>query len=103
MAAKYKKLISDYCAARGITIPPGFGRNTPNHFAVIRMDIAPPKLVATTWLKVSDVLDYIENQLMAELGERTASSIQILDFKVNEVLAYAGTKRLERVGTLQTQ
>src|SRR3954464_13762685 len=49
MAQTYKKLILDYCTLRSITVPVGFGRNSPGRFAVIRTDQAPPKLVATTW------------------------------------------------------
>ena len=101
MAAKYKKLISDYCADRGISVPPGFGRNTPGHLVVIRTDLSPSKLVATTWLKISDLLYYIENQLMTELGESTADSINILDFKAGEVLIYRGSGKLEKGGSLQ--
>jgi len=103
MAAKFKTLITGYCTSRGITIPPGYGRNSPNRFAVVRIDLLPPKLIATTWFKVGDVLDYIENQLDRELGEKTGSSIQILDFKTGESLAYTGKGQLQRIGPFAIQ
>lgn len=99
MAAKYKNLISDYCTVNGIVIPPGFGRNTPSRYVIIRTHTMPPKLVATTWSNVADVLHYIQHHLAPELGDALATSIQVLDFKTAEVLAYNGSRQLNRVGT----
>ena len=99
MAAKYKKLISDYCTANGIAVPPGFGRNTASRYAIIRTHTTPAKLVATTWFKVADVLYYIQHQLAPELGDALSTAIQILDFQTAEVLAYNGSQQLNRIGT----
>jgi hypothetical protein len=99
MAAKYKKLIADYCGANGITVPPGFARNRPSRYAIIRTHQTPPKLIATTWFAVADVLYYIQHHLAPELGDTLAESIQILDFKTTEILAYNGGKQLNPIGT----
>jgi hypothetical protein len=99
MAAKYKKLITDYCEANGITVPPGFARNTPSRYAIIRTHQTPPKLIATTWFAVADVVYYIQHHLAAELGDGLSVSIQILDFETAEILAYNGSKQLNRIGT----
>ena len=99
MAATYKKLISEYCAANGITVPPGFGRNRPSRYAIIRTHHTPPKLVVTTWFAIADVLYFIQHQLASEFGDQLPSSIQILDFKTAETLEYNGAKQLNRVGT----
>jgi hypothetical protein len=99
MAAKYKKLITDYCETNGITVPPGFARNTPSRYAIIRTHQTPPKLIATTWFAVADVLYYIQHHLAAEFGDALSASIQILDFQTAEVLAYNGSKQLNRIGT----
>ena len=102
MASKYHDLITDYCVARGISVPAGFGRNTPSRYAIVRAHLAPPKLVATTWFKVADVLYYIEHHLAPESGETLTASIQILDLQAGELLAYHGGERLEYVGPLPT-
>lgn len=99
MAKKYKKVIADYCEANGITVPPGFARNTPSRYAIIRTHRTPPKLIATTWFAVADVLHYVQHHLAPELRDALAESIQILDFQTAEVLAYNGCKHLNRIGT----
>jgi hypothetical protein len=99
MPLKYKRLITNYCAAQGIAIPSGFARNTPSRYAIIRTDLRPAKLVATTWFKTADVQHYIEHFLQPELGEALSRSIRILDFQEAEELAYNGRKRLDRVAT----
>jgi hypothetical protein len=43
------------CALLSVAVPPGFGRNAPGRYVIIRTDFAPPKLVATTWRKVADM------------------------------------------------
>jgi hypothetical protein len=97
MAAKYKKLITEYCEANGITVPPGFARNTPSRYVIIRTHQTPSKLIATTWLKVADVLYYIRHHLSPELGDALSESVQILDFKTGEILAYNGSQQLNRI------
>ena len=99
MAFKYKPLIQGYCARHGIDVPPGFGRNTPSRYAIIRTHLTPPKLIAMTWFKTADVIYYIEHFLQPELGDTLAQSIRILDFQDCEELSYTGGKRLDRVGT----
>ena len=99
MGAKYKKLILDYCTANGIAVPPGFSRNTPSHYAIVRTHVTPPKLVATTWFKTADVLYYIQHHLVPELGDALSASIQILDFQTAEVLTYDGSNKLRRDAT----
>ena len=99
MAEKYKRLITNYCQHHGIAIPPGFGRNTPSRYVIIRINSTPQKLIATTWFKVADVLYHIDHVLLSEFGEKLAQSIRILDFQESEELAYSGGKRLHRVAT----
>jgi hypothetical protein len=82
----------------GILILAGFARQTPSRYVIIRTDITPPTLFATTWFKTADVHYYIEHFLHPELGEALAQSIRILDFQENEELGYTGGKRLNRVG-----
>jgi hypothetical protein len=100
MPTKYKQLIEEYCAQHGIAVPPGFARNTPCRYAIIRTNLTPPKLIATTWSKTADVLYYIEHFLQPELDAAMAGSIRIFDFKEGVELAYAGGKQLGRIGTL---
>ena len=97
MPSKYKHLIEDYCAKQGITVPPGFARNTPSRYVIIRTHLTPPKLIATTWFKTADIIYYIEHFLAPELGDVLPQSIRILDFQEGEELAYTGSRRLDRV------
>ncbi|HEX7858755.1 MAG TPA: hypothetical protein VF773_00355 [Verrucomicrobiae bacterium] len=97
MPSKYKPLIEAYCARHGIAVPPGFARNTPSRYAIIRTHLTPPKLIATTWFKAADVLYYIEHFLQPELGEALPQSIRILDFQECEELAYTGSKQLVKI------
>ena len=97
MPPKYKRLIENYCARHGIAVPPGFARNTPGRYAIIRTHLTPPKLIATTWIKTADVHYYIEHFLKPELGDALSQSIRILDFQDAEELAYTGGMRLDRV------
>ncbi len=99
MPKKYERLIEDYCARNGITVPPGFARLTPSRYVIIRTHLSPPKLIAKTWFKTADVVYYIEHFLLPELGPALAQSIRILDFQEGEELAYTGGNRLDRVGT----
>jgi hypothetical protein len=99
MPAKYERLIGDYCARHGISVPPGFARLTPSRYAIVRTHLTPPKLIAKTWFKTADVHYYIEHFLLPELGDGLSQSIRILDFQQGEELAYTGGKRLDRVAT----
>jgi len=103
MPPKYQRLIEAYCERAGVSLPPGFARHTPSRYAIIRIHITPPKLVATTWFKVADVLYHIEHALLPELGDTLSKSIRILDFEQGHELAYTGGRRLTRVGTFATE
>jgi len=96
MPGKYTQLISEYCAERGIRVPPAF--KTAQRYAIIRTHLTPPKLIAKTWFNAEDVIYYLEHFLLTELGDRLSDSIQILDFKDNKILTYTGGKRLQRSG-----
>ncbi|QIF00365.1 hypothetical protein [Roseimicrobium sp. ORNL1] len=96
MPSTYRRLITAYCDAHGVTIPPGFGRNTPSRFAIIRADTSPPKLVAVTWFKQEDVHYYIDRFLKPELGESFMQSIRILDFKEGCELVDEGGARFKK-------
>ena len=97
-----KKRIEAYCAEHGVTIPVGFGRNTPSRYAIIRRDTGTPKLVAKTWFKHEDVAYYAQNTLIPELGADFHLSVDILDFKDGHRLRFTGSTRLE-VGYQFTQ
>jgi hypothetical protein len=89
---KYTKLIAEYCAQRGYTVPAGFFRRSASHLCVVRMDVSPPKLVATTWFKREDVVYYAEHNTPKESAPR----LRIFDFKTNEELEHTGGKALKR-------
>lgn len=84
MAESYSKRIRNFCERNGVDIPPGFGRNPANRYAVIDTCKIPPRLVATTWLKQEDLLYYVKRH-------PTPDSLQILDFKSSQELALQGT------------
>lgn len=94
-AISIKKRIETYCAEHGVTIPGGFGRNTPSRYAIIRRDTDTPKLVAKTWLKHEDVAYYVQNNLIPELGSDFHLSVDILDFKDGHRLRFTGSTRLQ--------
>jgi hypothetical protein len=102
MAKRYQGLIELYCALRSVAVPPGFGRNAPGRYAIIRTDFSPPKLVATTWRKVADVVYYIERFLVPELGDSISQSVRILDFRERRELVYVGERRLRETATFST-
>jgi hypothetical protein len=89
-----KKQIELHCAEYGITIPGGFGRNTPSRYAIIRRDTGIPKLVAKTWFKHEDIAYYVQNTLIPELGSDFHLAVDILDFKDGHRLRYNGSNRL---------
>ncbi len=97
MARKFEGLILDYCGHHGIEVPPGFGRNSPSRYAIVRVDREPPRLVARTWFKTADVLHYVVTVVVPELGEQAPQALRILDFKDCVELSYIlGSKRLVR-------
>jgi hypothetical protein len=98
MPSKYKKLIRDFCSREGIQVPGGFGRHTPGRYVVVRIDKVPHVLTATTWSKTSDVIYYVENFLVPELGDKLSTSIRLLDFQQGDELGYAGSSRLVKLG-----
>jgi|SRR5436190_9932591 len=97
MPTKYERLVGDYCARHGITVPPGFARLTPSRYVIIRTHNTPPKLIAKTWFKTADVVYYIKHFLLPELGESLSRSIRILDFQKGEEFAFTGGERLDKV------
>jgi hypothetical protein len=99
MPRKYERLIRNYCVREGITVPPGFARLTPSRYVIVRIQPSPSKLIAKTWFKTADVVYYIENFLVPELGDELDQSIRILDFEIGEELTYTGGQRLNRVSS----
>ena len=100
MPQKYKTLILDYCAKYSIFVPAGFGRNSPSHFVVIRTDLTPPKLVATTWFKQADVIYYFEHFLVPQIGVDAAVLASVIDFKDKRKFRYTKSNTLEADGSL---
>ena len=94
MPRTYRSLILDYCDRHSVTVPPGFGRNTPGRYAVIRTDQMPAKLVATTWLKQEDVVYYFEHFILPQLGDEIAATLHVLDFKEGRRLRFGSARRL---------
>ena len=90
-----KKRIETYCVEHGVSIPGGFGRNSPSRYAIIRRDGGTPKLVAKTWFKHEDVAYYVQNTLIPELGPDFHLSVGILDFKDGRRLRFTGSNRLQ--------
>lgn len=101
MASKYEQLIRSYCSAQGVTIPAGFARRKANPIVVIRTDLSPAKLVATTWFKVEDVVYYLQHLVVPEIGESAAQHLPVLDFKSGRELRFTGGARLKELGPLQ--
>ena len=97
MKPRYKTRIEDYCKANSIVVPGGFGRNTPARYVLVRTDIAPPKIVATTWSKQEDVVYYIRKFIVGEIGEEKAMQLDILDFDSGRRLRFNGTAALTSV------
>ena len=100
MPITYKRKILDFTAKHGIFVPAGFGRNSPNRYALIRTDKSPKKLVATTWLKHEDVAYYFEHFLIPEIGTNEAKEMDIYDFKEMKRFRYTGTSRLSEIGNI---
>ena len=92
MASKFESLIRKYCYANGITIPVGFGRNTPSRYSIVLLD-SPPKLVAATWSKLADVAYFVEGHAQRNRVPAVGSHLRILDFKDLTELSYLGKAR----------
>ena len=99
MKPRYETRIRVYCEQHGIDVPPAFGRNSPSRYAIVRMDCTPPKLVATTWFKTTDVVYYIE-YISGIDKSQVGTALQILDFSEGVVLLYSGGRRLRRGQTV---
>jgi hypothetical protein len=69
---------------------------------ISRTEFAPPKLVATTWRKIADVVYYIERFLVPELGDSITQSVRILDFRERREIVYVGGRRLRETATFST-
>jgi hypothetical protein len=95
MASKFESLIRKYCEANGITIPVGFGRNTPSRFAVVLLE-TPPKLVATTWFKLADVAYFINGLATPDQPSGVSQALRVLDFKELTELVHSGKSRFTK-------
>lgn len=100
LAAKPNDIVTDYCLRNNISIPAGFGRLPARRYALVRQDRKPAKLVALTWLRIADVIQYIHQSLRPELGAAVSGSIRILDFEAGAEFIIKQDDQLERVGTL---
>jgi hypothetical protein len=89
MPEKYKDRIEVYCKQAGIEIPIGFYRHSASRYAVIDLELTPPKLVAKTWFKQEDAVYYLVN---LSAGRKT----RVLDFKERCELVFNGKSTLER-------
>jgi hypothetical protein len=77
-------------------------RRSHQRDTIIRTVFAPPKLVATTWRKVADVVYYIERFLVPELGDSISRSVRILDFRERRELVYVAGRRLRETAAFST-
>jgi hypothetical protein len=82
---RHEAQIRDWCSRNAVSIPAGFGRNTPGYLALVKEASDGRSLVATTWGKLADVTYYIENLLLKADPE---SRFEVLDFKKKIVLGY---------------
>ena len=89
MTEKYSNKIEEYCAQKGIKIPPGFYRHSASRYAVVVISELQAKLVAKTWFNQEDVVYYLKNQ-----GKE--KELVILDFKELEELKFDGSNKLVR-------
>jgi hypothetical protein len=80
-ARKYNPIIRKYCEANGIDKPPAFDRHTASRYAVVRIDVSPPRLSAKTFFKKEDLHYYIKS-VMKDLGltDGGALPLCVLDF-----------------------
>ena len=85
---KYTNLIRDFCTAKGIDIPVGFGRHAANRYAAIDHSTEPAKLIARTWFTMVDVVYFLRSNADCRFT--------IIDFKDGIELIDTGGKRLKR-------
>ena len=88
-----KSRIEAYCNENAIAVPTGFGRHPPSRYAVIKKIDDAWKLVATTWITVSDVIHYLDHFC-------TNTEFRIFDFKKSRELKRRGTQQLEEKGSI---
>lgn len=84
--SKYQQIIEEHCSKYAVTIPTGFYRRTAGHLAIIKRSGNEKQLVATTWVKSADVINYLTNY-----GNEQC---QIYDFKKGVELVWSGAKSL---------
>ncbi|KID58862.1 hypothetical protein JF50_03165 [Pseudoalteromonas luteoviolacea] len=84
--SKYQQIIEEHCSKEAVTIPTGFYRRSAGHLAVIKYSGTQKQLVATTWTKSADVINYLTNY-----GNEHC---QINDFKKGIELVWNGAKSL---------
>ena len=98
MKGKYSKIIQEYCERESIEIPPGFGRRSASHLAVIRYDGVGPKLVAKTFFKKEDLHYYVVSTLcQLQPADDRSIPARVIDFKENtffKVLSDGGLVQL---------
>ncbi|MDQ8192751.1 hypothetical protein [Roseibacillus persicicus] len=99
MATSNKTKIREYCDQHGIFVPVGFERRSASRYAIIRRDLDPPKLVATTWFNQKDAVYFIENTLIEEIKADINDVVDILDFKDAKRFLYRASGALEQDGT----
>ncbi len=92
--SKYQKIIEDYCAKESVAIPTGFYRHSAGNFAIIKSTESGKQLVAATWVKTSDVINYVANYCDEEY--------QIFDFKKGYELTWNGAKSLKEKAIVST-
>lgn len=93
-SAIYQAQIRQYCMEHKIAIPAGFGRHSTGRYAVIRTDMTPPKLVAATWFEPEDVVSYIQQSAVRQIGQASAMALIILDCKAKRRLHFDGSSSL---------
>lgn len=95
MASKFEGLIRKYCSANEFTIPVGFGRNPSSRYAVVLLE-SPPRLVASTWFKSSDLAYFLDGQAQGKQSTEDTSGVRVLDFKDLVELSYLGKGRFAK-------
>ena len=89
MFERYKARFEKYCEREGIEIPVGFYRHDIGRYAAVNLESDPPKLVATTWTKEADTIQYL-------LGPAAHQATRLLDFKEQCEVRFKGGNVLLR-------
>ncbi|AWB65647.1 hypothetical protein C2869_03990 [Saccharobesus litoralis] len=84
--SKYQLIIEAFCIKENVTIPSGFYRHSAGHLAIIKSTDLNKQLVARTWIKNADVINYLANY--------GSNECQVFDFKKGVELAWNGAKLL---------